>query len=433
VCSPGVEQASEGVLTMKKSILATVVLLVAVTATACGGGGDGDVSIDTDRARPELLYLGSATGITALAPARGHVRFQQAAAVPSRDWSVLYTTTNDGVTTTLRTLDPATGEEVAHRSIPGSFAVRTVSDDGALVALTPLAPIGHDTYHPAPKDPTPLVIVRRDDPEPQVLAVPGNVEPEAFSLSGDALFVIDFVPPLAPERYRVARLDLSRGNVDDVRSKEAELQEPMRGTARAQAVAPDGRRLYTLYRRDATPDEPAEAFVHVLDLDAETASCVDLPPEFATDPLGAVAVTPSGSTLFVYSPTVGALAELDTKRLAVTRTATVPPPPGATVSTVRATATGSTLYLSVFDRVAPVTLDDLGAGEWSLAPGEIVGIEPASDDSALYLVLPDRVLVVDPRTFASRRELAVPPASLPVDHVAPALPPIAPGYVKCAC
>ncbi len=317
--------------------------------------------------------------------------------------------------------------------MPGIFTVRTVSENGEMVALTPPPPTGTDTYHPAAKDPTPLVIVRRGDPDPQRLDVPGNVEPEAFSLSGDALFVIDFVPPLAPERYRVARLDLTRGTVDDVRSKEEELQEPMRGTARAQTVAPDGRRLYTLYTRDATADEPAEAFVHVLDLDAETASCVDLPAEFATDPLGAVAVTPSGSRLFVYSPMASALAELDTRTLEISRTATVAPPIGTPPSTARATATETTLYLSVSDRIAPVALDDMTAGEWTLAPGEISGIEPASDDSALYVVLADRVLVVDPRTFAPRREMVVPPESVPVDHVAPALPPIAPGYAKCAC
>ena len=241
---------------MKKSILATMVLLVATCATACGGGGDGEVSIDTDRARPEILYLGSATGITAVAPARGHVRFQQSAAVPSRDWSVLYSTTNDGVTTTLRTLDPSTGDEVARRTIPGVFTVRTVSEDGAMVALTPPPPTGTDTYHPAAKDPTPMVIVHHDDPEPEVLSVPGNVEPEAFSLSGDALFVIDFVPPLAPDRYRVARLDLRSNSVDDVWSREDELQAPMRGTARSQAVAPDGRRLYTLYTATRPPTSP---------------------------------------------------------------------------------------------------------------------------------------------------------------------------------
>ncbi len=418
---------------MKKTMLMTAFVVLAVVATACGGGGDGDVSIDADHARPELLYLGSASGITALAPARGHVRFQETSAVPSRDWSVLYTTSSNGTTTTLRTLDPATGDVIDSRTMPGIFTVRTVSENGEMVALTPPPPTGTDTYHPAAKDPTPLVIIRRGDPDPQRLDVPGNVEPEAFSLSGDALFVIDFVPPLAPERYRVARLDLTRGTVDDVRSKEEELQEPMRGTARAQTVAPDGRRLYTLYTRDATADEPAEAFVHVLDLDAETASCVDLPAEFATDPLGAVAVTPSGSRLFVYSPMASALAELDTRTLEISRTATVAPPIGTAPSTARATATETTLYLSVSDRIAPVALNDMTAGEWTLAPGEISGIEPASDDSALYLVLADRVLVVDPRTFAPRREMVVPPESVPVDHVAPALPPIAPGYAKCAC
>jgi hypothetical protein len=346
---------------------------------------------------------------------------------------VLYAASNDGRTTTLRTLDPATGEELDRRSIPGVFTVRTVSEDGAMVALTPPPPPGTDTYHPVAKDPTPMVIVRRDDPDPKVLSVPGNVEPEAFALSGDALFVIDFVPPLAPERYRVARLDLKTTTVDEVWSKEDELQAPMRGTARAQAVAPDGRRLYTLYTRDATADEPAEAFVHVLDLDAERASCVDLPPEFSTDPLGAVAVTPSGSRVFVYSPAAGALAELDTRSLEIARTATVAPPVGAPASSARATATESTLYLSMSDRITSVALGDLTATDWTAAPGEISGIEPATDDSALYVVLADRVLVVDPRTFAARRELAVPPASVPVDHVAPALPPISPGYAKCAC
>ena len=418
---------------MRKSILVTAVVAVAVLVTACGGaGGDRDVSIDTDRARPEVLYLGSASGITALAPARGQVRFQQTGAVPSRDWSVLYSASNDGLTTTLLTLDPATGEEVARRTIPGVFTVRTVSEDGSMVALTPPPAAGTDTYHPAAKDPTPMVIVERDDPEPEIMSVPGNVEPEAFSLSGDALFVIDFVPPLAPERYRVARLDLRSGTVDDVWSREDELQAPMRGTARAQAVAPDGRRLYTLYTRDATADEPAEAFVHVLDLDNEIASCVDLPPEFSTDPLGAVAVTPSGGRLFVYAPTSGALAELDTKSLEISRTGSVPAPIGGP-SSARATATESTLYLSVWDRITSVSLDDLGSDDWTLAPGPIMGIEPASDDSVLYVVLGDRVLVVDPRTFAPRRELAVPPQPAPVDHVAPALPPISGGYAKCAC
>ena len=414
---------------MRKSALVAAFAAVAILASACGGGGE--VSIDSNRRRPELLYLGSRSSITALAPTSGAVKFQEAGAVPSRDWSVLYTADNDGMTTTLRTLDPSTGAEIASRTVPGVFTVRTVSEDGAMVALAPPYPDGFDTYHPYGKDPTPLVIVRRSDPEPQVLSVPGNVEPEAFSLDGGSLFVIDFVPPLAPERYRVARLDLTAGTVGDVRSNEEELQEPMRGTARSQVMAPDGRRLYTLYTRDATATDPAEAFVHVLDLDKKLATCVDLPAEFATTPLGALAVTPSGTHLYVAAPAVGALAELDTTTLTVTRTVTVAADPTAT--TARATATGSTLYLAVGDRITRVKLADLSVGDGWTAPDIVTGIEPSTDGTTLHVSLPDQVLALDPRTLRERRTLDV-PSTEPIDHVAPALAPIPDsGYVKCAC
>jgi hypothetical protein len=409
-----------------------LVAVLAVVASACGGG-DGAASVDSRRTRPEILYLGSRSAITAVAPKTGRVRFEEASAVPSRDWSVLYSATIDGSETTLRTLDPATGAELARRTLPGAFTVRTVSEDGAMVALTP--PEVGDTYHPGGKDPTRIVVVHRDDPQPQVLDIPGNVEPEAFSTSGDALFVIDFVPPLAPERYRVARLDLARGSVDDVRSKERELQEPMRGSARAQVMAPDGRRLYTLYTRDATADAPAEAFVHVLDLDAETATCVDLPPGFATSPLGALAVSPSGTHLYVVSPANQTVADLDTTKLEVARTMAFPLPPTGIGASARATATESTLYVAIDDQLAAFPVEHLEPGDWVAAPGVVTGIQPSTDGTALYVSLSDRVLVTDPRTLVARREVVVPStAAAPVDHLAPALPPITPdGYTKCAC
>src|SRR2546426_1180425 len=114
---------------MRKSMLATTLAVLALLASACGGGGDRDVSVDSNRTRPEILYLGSQSAITALAPKSGHVRFQEASAVPSRDWSVLYSATSEGYSTTLRTLDPATGDERARRTLPGIFTVRTVSED----------------------------------------------------------------------------------------------------------------------------------------------------------------------------------------------------------------------------------------------------------------------------------------------------------------
>jgi hypothetical protein len=219
--------------------------------------------------------------------------------------------------------------------------------------------------------------------------------------------------------------------VGDVRSDEQELQEPMRGNARAQVMAPDGRRLYTLYTRDATATDPAEAFVHVLDLERQQATCVDLPPEFAASPLGAMAVSPSGNRLYVAAPEVGALAELDTDALRVERTASLPS--SFTATTARATASATTLYVAVDSRITPVALDDLHSADGWAAPGPVIGMKPSTDGILLYVSLPDQVLVLDPRTLTEKRALDVPTTD-PIDHVAPELPPIpAPGYAKCAC
>ena len=190
-------------------MLGALVLCAAVVA-GCGSGSD-RLGISTRRDRGTLLYLGSRSSITALSPTSGSVRFEEAGAVPSRDWSVLYATANHGTSTTLRELDARTGDTLSTREMPGTFVVRTVSDNGGIVVLAPPNPNGNDAYHPYPKSQTELMIARRGDSEVQHMTVDGNVEPEAISLSGKALFVIDFIPPLAPERYRVARLDLGVG------------------------------------------------------------------------------------------------------------------------------------------------------------------------------------------------------------------------------
>ena len=43
--------------------------------------------------------------------------------------------------------------------------------------------------------------------------LPGCLEPEAFSAAGDALFVLDYQPPTAPDSYRVRVLYLASGEL----------------------------------------------------------------------------------------------------------------------------------------------------------------------------------------------------------------------------
>jgi hypothetical protein len=325
---------------------------------------------------------------------------------------------------------------IATRRLRGVLGLRAVSDDGTTLAFTPNTATGANPYQASVRSTTPLTIVR-GDAAPRTYLVKGNVEPEAFSLSKRTLFVIEYTPPTAPDRYRVARVSLAshRSNVTPraVRSNEDELQEPMRGTARAQTLAPDGRRLYTLYTRDATPTEPAEAFVHVLDLERQRATCVDLPSEFAADPVGAVAVSPSGTRVYVVSPAVGAMAEIDVASLTVARTGRLPGPSSA--RTVRATVTDdTTLHVSTDGAVTAVDLRALTErSTWSL-PDRITGIEPASRGGTLFVSLPDRVVAVDGDTGSIHREYPVADAG-PIDHVAPALRPISEfdASVQCAC
>ncbi|MEX1006908.1 MAG: hypothetical protein WD271_03590 [Acidimicrobiia bacterium] len=407
--------------------------LAAVAAIVAGVGSPvAQASPPTDG----LLYVGSASTITALSPETGAVQFTKSPAIASRDWSRLYSTQSTNTATVLTTSDARTGKALATRKLAPNLGLRAVSDDGSAAVLSENATTGANPYEPTPRPTTTLTVVRTGQ-KPRTYTVMGNVEPEAFSLSNYSLFVIEYSPPTAPDRYRVARIDVVGHakvlKTRAVRSNEDELQEPMRGTARAQTMAPDGRRLYTLYTRDATATEPAEAFVHVLDLQRERATCVDLPPEFAASPVGAVAVSPSGTRLYVVAPAAAALAELDTATLRITRTARLPEP--STDTTVRATVAGSTtLYVATASEVTSVNLTDLAAsGAWYV-PGTVTGIQPASSSRTLFVSLTDRVLAVDPRTGTTQREFASINAGR-IDHVAPALRPIVRegDSVQCAC
>jgi len=387
-------------------------------------------------ARGNLLYLGSASTITAVSPETGAVQFSKSPALATRDWSRLYSTQSTPTETVLNTSDARSGKTLATRHLAPNLGVRAISDDGRSVVLTRTV-TGDNPYDAVPQAVTPLTIVEVGH-RPRSLVVQGNVEPEAFSLSKRSLFVIEYSPPTAPDRYRVARIDLTGRHTSvkphAVRSNEDELQEPMRGTARAQTMAPDGRRLYTLYTRDATATEPAEAFVHVLDLEHERATCVDLPAEFAASPVGAVAISPSGTRLYVVAPATAALAEIDTAALRITRTAHLPEPSSET--TVRATVADSTkLYVAIAAEVTSVDLADLSAtNDWYL-PGTVTGIQRASGSPTLFVSLADRVLAVDPRTGATERQFA-PIGTGRIDHVAPALRPIVhevDSTIQCAC
>src|SRR5262249_22005985 len=217
---------------------------------------------------------------------------------------------------------------------------------------------------------------RFDGSSPQRLSLTGNIEPEAFSADGSTIFALDYRPALAPDRYRVRRVDVATGQITDVPSNDKEIRGDMQGVARTQALSPDGRRLYTLY---TVPGAQPRAFVHVLSLDTQTANCVDLPAPFGRD-TGAMALAPSpdGMHLYVAARGHGVLADVDTLGLSVTRTARLRI--GGTGHDAVSMATdGDSIFVGRGSAVAPVAAASLrSARPWHVR-GSVTGIQSESD------------------------------------------------------
>jgi hypothetical protein len=146
--------------------------------------------------------------------------------------------------------------------------------------------------------------------------------------------VLEYLPPQAPDRYRVRQLDLATGTVTGIgsRQKVAVPEEEMRGSRRMGVFSPDYRTLYTLYIHQ--PDHlhsrdllagvrqssgDVHAFVHVLSLADGWAFCLDLPRPFGLGPATAhaLAVSPSGRWLYVADRSSGGLVMADTTDLVI--------------------------------------------------------------------------------------------------------------------
>lgn len=296
---------------------AVVIVGIAALVAGCGGGADG----------PPLVVVGTASGLAVLDGGTGIVGPPSASAVTNPGGELLARAQPIGTQTQVRVTEVA-GADWWSTTVDSTLEPRTLSSDGGRIALVAPATAWLPGAIAPGRDRTEIAIVH-DGGAVERYDVDGNIEPEAFSLDGTALFVIEYLPAEAPTSYRVRRLDLGTGEVGDVFSADAELQESMRGTARTQVWDPDGGRLYTLYQLQAGPE--VITFVHVLDLEEQWAHCIDLPAGFAPGTAG-MALAEGGDELYVADAASGAVIEVDTVDLDVARTATVAPLPGGSAS-----------------------------------------------------------------------------------------------------
>jgi hypothetical protein len=307
-----------------------LVVLLALAAVVIGW-----MVVRSDDADDRLLVVDETGAISLLDAATGEAVFEVPGATATPDRSALLTTDSTGDGTVLESRDPSTGLVTGSTRLRGGeLTVRTVSPRGQAVALMPGAR-GAGIYEPEVRERTSLTVAYLDDRPSHTFDLAGNIEPEMFSYDETGLFILEFVPPTAPDSYYVRRLDLATGEMTDTGAPQVGLNPKMRGKARASVLHPDGDQLFTLYTLPQTGepvfdtehggDTPLHAFIHVINLKENWSYCIFLPEPIGTvdEATVGMGISPDGKEVIVADPSTSTLARVDTSDLTVIEAVTV--------------------------------------------------------------------------------------------------------------
>jgi hypothetical protein len=377
--------------------------LLVLALPACAGVGREAPSGIEALAGQELL-LGSSTGVVSLNAGSGAVTFQGEGVPAMGTWSSVFSTEHHRGHSLLETRDASSGKVVSSVQVPGELSVRIASADGSLVALMSPLPEGASPWVPEPRATTSITVA---DPtgatEPRAFELEGNFEPEAFSSDGADLYMISFVPPTAPEAYRVARLTLATGRLRDVATGlKPPVVETMAGTRLEQVADPYGAMLHTLYSTEPAPyaDHPHHAdatvsFVHMLSLVAGWAHCVALPKQmWGGDPDDqAMAHAPHEDRLYVVDTALGLVTEVDTAHPGVLRTVEIDFGARGSAPTQASVSPDGTLYVSTGRQIVAIDTATLERSRMWTMEADVQGL--GSDEGHVYVATPGEVRIID--------------------------------------
>jgi hypothetical protein len=354
--------------------------------------------------RDEGILVSDGAGVVSRLNARtGETEFVLTDAVRAPDDSFIYRYKEAAGSTLVEVLDPKSGEVRASTSLAGSLEIRAVAPLGGAVALMASRQASADLYVPQSREFTSINVVWNEGREPRNYTLKGNLEPETFSTDEGTLFLLEFWPSTAPDRYFVRQLDLDSGTIENVSTPDQEegieLNPEMRGHARAQVMSPDGSFLFSLYtigegekpvHDPAAPAEARWAFVHTLNLKEKWSHCIFLPLPFGTGTESAMSLGISGDSrdLFVIDGATQHVARIDARRLRVERVQEIP---GLLAQNARPVAVGpNVVYIGLHGNVLEMGRESLIPNaafvintESSTLP--ILGLELAPDGRTLRI------------------------------------------------
>lgn len=398
----------------------------AAGATGATGLLAGCSTQGTPRAAGDRLFVSTPRGLLAVDPSNGTRQTAPLGAIASPDWTRLYAAVVTGDKTRLTTLDAKTGAQLAALDVDGRLTARVASRDRSWVALTEAEPGRRSTeasWLPVGRERTTLVIADPTGARPvRRLDLVGTYEPDAFSPDSTQLFVLEYMPALNPDRYRVRQVNLKTGVPGPLltRFKLATVvaEEEMKGRGRMQVLAPGAGTLFTLYTRQddhehmhtrdyaqaggsGAPSPMVHAFVHTLSLNEGWAYCLDLPMPFGVGPgwAHAIATSRDGARLFVADRSSGTIAVADTQALELKgRYAVEMDPVSVPGEAALEVGPDGRLYVASGASVLVFGVGSLGSGgvpqmRWKLT-GTVCGLKLSQDAKRLYVGQTDRVVVL---------------------------------------
>lgn len=387
------------------------IFVFAVIALAVGAAGVTWFALNREPA-PVLVSDGDGR-ISLIDVKTGQAAYTVTDAVKTPDGSKIVRAETEGEETEVEVLNPTSGDVVTSTFVEGTLVIRAVSPFGGAVALMAPRVESADLYVPEPRDQTTIKVVFSDEREPREYELEGNFEPETFSTDEKALFLLEFFPPAAPDRYYVRQLDLASGEVSEVATPDQEhgieLNPEMRGHARAQAMSPEGDYLFSLYTigkgedpvHDPTdPETDRWAFVHTLNLKEKWSHCIFLPVPFGTgsESTMSMGISSDGRDIFVIDASTEGVARIDARNL---RVDTVKQIPGLHSLEARPVAVGPEIvYIGMGDSVLEMGRESMipNAGFVVTTPTTSLGVhglELAPDGRTLRIAHGSSISVLD--------------------------------------
>ncbi|HEX9373720.1 MAG TPA: hypothetical protein VF897_22090 [Roseiflexaceae bacterium] len=356
--------------------------------------------------------------------------------VVSPDWATLYTAqdsyANGQHKTRVQAIDLETGQPIRETTIDGAYALPTVGLDGTPGGLSPngdwlvlqAAPTvkaGHSQSQLA-------ILDTAFKQPPKQVNLDGDFWFDAINNNGYRLYLLEYLPAGARDKYQVRLYYPSRGTLDpDIVTPKGE-SIIMRGVRQAEAASPNGDWLYSLYL-----NQGYGPFVHALMLDQPFAFCIDLPKTGKDDEdkqlLWSLALSKDGGTLYAANGALGLVAEIDTNNLQVRRSATLPAPTAsagpfgglaelfaapvaqakrALVGGSALSPDGKTLFTLGEQGLLVINTGDLKLSGRYLPAVTLNSVALSADGARLYVVSGDegKIIQLDPATGATVTEVA---------------------------